>query len=358
MSANGPVSIIPPERVAAVDAAADSLATGGMAIVTGPAGDGHEGVFVQAAQHVTAEDLRFLGATAGGLTTVAVPAERLADLRIRAMADRAEADDLGTPTMHVGVNHRSRSTGGVSFRDRAATVRALADSSSVAGDFVQPGHVFPLAYTAGGVLRRPGHTEAALDLVRIAGLGDAAALCDIARADGEMADFDELADLAATHGIPLVRTADVVLHRLRHEASVERVAEAVLPLPQGTFVAVGYRERDSAREHMALVLGSVHGAGDVAVHLHAECLWGDVFRSNACGCAADLDAAMAHVSSLGRGVIVYLAAPEARAPSAAMGHRPGELDDEVGAQILRDLGVVSARGLVSLSDPGVRTHHG
>jgi 3,4-dihydroxy 2-butanone 4-phosphate synthase/GTP cyclohydrolase II len=287
----------------------------------------------------------------------------------------ADCDRLALPPMHhvnqdprrtaytVTVDARSGVTTGISARDRARTIRLLAEPGSVAADFTRPGHVIPLRAVPGGVLRRPGHTEAAVDLAVLAGLRPAGVLAEVVsqRDPGGMARGAELREFAAGHGLMMLSIGDLVAYRRRVEPQAVPVARAHLPTAHGPFVAVGYDSPYEEVEHIALVCGELDGGADVLLRVHGECLTGDVLGSLRCDCAARLDAALSAIAECGRGVLVYRrgCSGRRRGMLGALqeyerldgGHcgvsRPvaseGAGDDAAVAHILRDLGARSVR---------------
>jgi 3,4-dihydroxy 2-butanone 4-phosphate synthase/GTP cyclohydrolase II len=278
----------------------------------------------------------------------------------------------------VSIDIRGRTTTGTSAFDRAATVRAVADPALQPADVRMPGHVFPLSAREGGVLRRAGHTEATVDLVRLAGLYPAGVLCEVLHPDGSMARLPELVRVAREHGLRLISIADLIEYRRRTETLVHRVADATIPTPYGEFRAAAYETGADRITHVALVLGDVAegsgdgnpgGGADVLVRVHSECLTGDVFGSLRCDCGDQLAAALAMISAEGRGVILYLRGHEGRAiglthklrayelqeqqgldtveANEELGLAPDARDYGVGARILADLGVRSMRLLTN-----------
>jgi 3,4-dihydroxy 2-butanone 4-phosphate synthase/GTP cyclohydrolase II len=320
--------------VARVEGAVAAIRAGEMVVVVDAADRENEGDLVMAAQFVDAPHVNFMATEGRGLVCVPMTAARLETLRIEPMVSR-NSDPAGT-AFHVSVDACSSTTTGISAADRAATIRVLADPHSQAEDFSRPGHVFPLGARGGGVLERAGHTEAAIDLVTLAGLNPVAVICEIADSDGEMARMPALVDFAERNHIPMVTIAELAAYRRNTERLIDRVGQARLPLPQGPFTVVGYRDKTNGAEHLALVHGDLTTADHVPVHVHTECIYGDVFGSLVCNCGAQLQHALAFMVDNRAGLILYqrqdrknsLQCPHAR-------KQPGDIE----TQILIDLGV-------------------
>jgi 3,4-dihydroxy 2-butanone 4-phosphate synthase/GTP cyclohydrolase II len=320
--------------VASVERAVAAIRAGEMVVVVDAADRENEGDLVMAAQFVGAGDVHFMAAEGRGLVCVPMTAARLGALRIEPMVAH-NSDPAGT-AFHVSVDAHSGTTTGISASDRAATIRALADLHSRAEDFSRPGHVFPLAARDGGVLERAGHTEAAIDLVNLAGLEPIAVICEIADSDGEMARMPALVDFAERHEIPIVTIAELAAYRRRTEKLIDRVGLARLPLPQGQFTVVGYRDKTNAAERLALVHGDPTTADHVLVHVHTECLYGDVFGSLACSCGTHLQHALDLIVENRVGVVLYQRQGYNHSRECASARR--QLDD-IDTQILADLNI-------------------
>ena len=320
--------------LASVEDGIAAIRAGHMVILVGSGDREDEGDLVMAAQHVGAADVNFMATFGRGLICVPMEFERLDELRIPPMAVRNT--DPHQTAFHVGVDCSERATTGISASDRARAVRMLASASATAESFRQPGHVFPLAYRPGGVLRRPGHTEASVDLARLAECQPAACICEIAQPDGEMARLPALLEFGRAHQLPVVLIKDVVDYRRRTETLVRRGPSARMPLAQGAFSAIGYEDLVDGREHVALVLGTVCDQPSGPVHVHFECVAGDAFGARSCDCRRHLKLGLDKIGAAGRGVLVYIRGHERR--GTVLSHYGEESDWVVANQILADLG--------------------
>ena len=329
-------------REAAVNAAIDAVRAGRMVIVTDGEESESDGDLVLAASHATTGRIAFMVRHTGGVLCVPMTAGDLDRLRLPPMvAVNEDPRDIGYA---VSVNAKKGIGSGISAADRARTILLLANPDTESGDLVRPGQVFPLRSVDGGVLRRAGHTEAAVDLARLAGLPPVAVIGEVLDDDGSAARGTRLRAFAAEHGVTTVTVPDLIAYRRRRERLVERKASSRLPTSDGEFQAYGFQSVLDGREHMALVMGGlpVGSEAPILVRIHSECLMGNVFQSEGCGCAQKLDGAMDMIAAEGRGVLVYLRGHERR-----HAHHLGEADGQtadardygVGAQILADLGV-------------------
>lgn len=297
-------------KKATVEEALAAVAAGEFVLVIDDEDRENEGDLIIAAEKVTPEKVAFMVRHTSGLICLPTTGERLDQLGLPLMV--LENTDSHKTAFTVSVDAVRQTTTGISARDRAATILAMVDPETRPQDLGRPGHIFPLRYRRGGVLVRPGHTEAAVDLARLAGLFPAGVLCEVVRDDGSMARGEQLSAFAQQHDIPLITIADLVDYRWQNEALVSREVETTLPTAQGVFRALGYRSNVDDSEHVALVFGEVAGREDVLTRVHSRCLTGDVLRSRRCDCGPQLEASMARIAAEGAGVITYNEAHEGR----------------------------------------------
>jgi 3,4-dihydroxy 2-butanone 4-phosphate synthase/GTP cyclohydrolase II len=292
---------------ARVNEAVDVLRRGGTVIVVGDRHSGFVGALVTSADLLTTETVNFFISRARGPLYVTIDAEWLAALGLEVI--RPHSATLERAAVHVPVDYRIGTTTGLSAADRATTIRALVNPESRAKDFRVPGHVFPIGARKWGVLERPGHTEAAVDLVRMAGRSPAAVTSSILSDEGTTASVEEIAAFAAKHELIVIKIADIAGYRREREEVIDRVGEAFLPVPDGHFLVIGYSDRFEVGEHLALVMGDLQDDGPVMVRVHTECLAGDAFGSLACECGAELHKSIEEITDAGRGVLLYIRSP-------------------------------------------------
>ncbi|MEU6338005.1 bifunctional 3,4-dihydroxy-2-butanone-4-phosphate synthase/GTP cyclohydrolase II [Streptomyces cellulosae] len=367
-------------RLDPVEQAIADIAAGRPVVVVDDENRENEGDLIVAAEKVTEEIVAFMMTECRGMICAPMTGEELDRLRIPQMVEQNTESMRTAFTVTVDGSAAHGVTTGISASDRATTLQLLASATATPDDLVRPGHIFPLRARPGGVLERDGHTEAAVDLARLAGLRPAGAIVEIAGEDGRMLRLPELVPFARKHGLSIISIEDLIAYRRGSEPTVRREAEVRLPTAHGTFTAYGFRSTVDGVEHVALVHGEMGDGADVLVRMHSECLTGDVFGSQRCDCGPQLDASLDRIQAEGRGVVVYLRGHEGRGIGLMSKLRAYELQERgrdtldanlelglpadardyaAGAQILADLGVRSVRLLTNNPDKSdALTRHG
>jgi 3,4-dihydroxy 2-butanone 4-phosphate synthase/GTP cyclohydrolase II len=349
-------------RFASIPEAVEAIQAGEMVLVVDDADRENEGDLIMAAEVATPEKIGFFVRHTSGVIVMPMLGERLDQLELPLMVQHNT--ETHRTAFTVSVDAAEGTTTGISAADRATTIQTLIDPDTKPAGLLRPGHIFPLRYREGGVLKRAGHTEAGIDLARLAGRYPAAVLCEVVNPDGSMARLPQLEAFAAEHHLKLISIADLIRHRRQREKLVRRVAEARIPTQWGDFAAFAYESLLDGEQHLALVKGSVAGHDDVLVRVHSECLTGDAFGSLRCDCGAQLEGALRRVAEAGQGVVVYLRGHEGRGIGLAHKLRAYSLQERgrdtvdanlelglpvddreygIGSQILVDLGVTTMR---------------
>jgi 3,4-dihydroxy 2-butanone 4-phosphate synthase/GTP cyclohydrolase II len=316
-----------------IEEAIESLTNGQFVIVADDENRENEGDLILAAEKANPQALAFMIRYTTGIICMAMESERLNELRLPQMV--SENTDRKQTAFTVSVDSRYGTTTGVSATDRTKTILALLNPCTRPEDLARPGHIFPLRYKEGGVLKRAGHTEAAVDLARLAHLYPSGIMAELINDDGTMMRFPDLEKFAIAHQLPLITVADIVRYRRHREKLVERLSQARLPTAYGDFTAYVYESKLDNIEHIALVKGEIKGKSNILVRVHSECLTGDIFGSQRCDCRSQLACAMSKITQEGEGVILYLRGHEGRGIGLRHKLRAYQLQDQDGIQSKR-----------------------